>query len=247
MLKRVIIGEIVLLLVSCLIMMTGCTKTGAASGTNKATEPGEQDSLNLVLGGEKNPYLQLNEKDIQAADIDYSRIIPVDKIFNRDNGYKDIYDTMVSDISDLCKNIKEFSLYGESGFYVSTVPIRYFDAYDINMQENMISELCIFSKDFSKGAMYTLFYVDGEITVTCNFTLNSNVKSVLKDKPDEEFIFLSNGGEVLIIDSDNEIIAGGNNMYEITGDYYHALEYELLAVSYNEITDEENLVWIDVQ
>ena len=77
--------------------------------------------------------------------------------------------------------------------------------------------------------------------------MNTYVSTIMKDNPEKDYIFLFNDGELLLIDSDNEITTDGNFNYEVSGDYYHALNYDLLSVSYNEMTREDNLIWVDVR
>ena len=68
----------------------------------------------------------------------------------------------------------------------------------------------------------------------------------LRKSPDERYIVLFNQGR-LIIDSGNTVYNWSKRMQypmEINGDYYHALDYGTLGVSYSELTDPGNLVWI---
>lgn len=49
-----------------------------------------------------------------------------------------------------------------------------------------------------------------------------------------------------MLDSDNKISPGTPLKVEVSGDYYHALDYEKLQVSYAELTKEDNLVWVEL-
>jgi hypothetical protein len=68
---------------------------------------------------------------------------------------------------------------------------------------------------------------------------------ILRDSPDEQYIFLYNYDEMLL-DSSNILYEKTRFNIEVKGDYYHALDYEMLGVSYNKLTDESNLVWIEL-
>lgn len=245
--KRLV--TLILIFSACILVLMACSKNSAVSGERNTEGTTRDDVSNPdgLMGGENNPKLKLEASEIKDSDIDYGQIIPVDKVLEKDSDYKDIYDSMTDSISELCKNSEEFSLYGETGFYISKTPIRHFDVRNLKMQEGMSTQICIFSEDLSSGAVYILYEADGEILGQCNFSMNTYVSTIMKDNPEKDYIFLFNDGELLLIDSDNEITTDGNFNYEVSGDYYHALNYDLLSVSYNEMTREDNLIWVDVR
>lgn len=65
----------------------------------------------------------------------------------------------------------------------------------------------------------------------------------MAEAPDREHILLTNGYDEMLLDEDNRGYGSYGAAFNVVGDYFHALDWENMAVSYQEITAEENMVW----
>ena len=144
----------------------------------------------------------------------------------------------------------DYVLYGAENCYVSTVDVMLF-----NIKENAVVNMLyayIFTEDgepvghisFS-GALPGMDYN----IVLRHRDLNYNdILNFLSANPENQYIILTDGASIYYLDEENMLFSfsGSANVKPetvvIEGDYYHALDYERLAVSYNEIADKNNLV-----
>lgn len=67
---------------------------------------------------------------------------------------------------------------------------------------------------------------------------------MLREHPDEKYIYLCGAGRVRLLDKDNNLYKDDGEV-RVKGDYYHALDYKEIGFSYHDITDKKNLVWIE--
>lgn len=68
---------------------------------------------------------------------------------------------------------------------------------------------------------------------------------VMRETPDRKFLLITNRYDDLLLDEYNTGYEKWNTVYKITGDFFHALDWEAVSVSYNELTSEDNLYWLD--
>ncbi len=186
----------------------------------------------------------LDADDIQNIQIKYDSKIPILSVLEQRPGYEKYYKGMLSLMENLQN--EEGSMFYEKGYYLSRRPIRFFDACQYKMSNE--EWIVVFSEDFSSTAYFQLFYDNqGELS----YTLVSGelpMLSVLEEEQDEKFIFIFNGRNTLVLDSDNNICYGQNDpkgYFVVEGDYYHTLEDALIGISYREMINEENLIWIE--
>lgn len=216
------------------------------TNNNAAEESSEDEALKNVLtskmGPRGDPKLVLDADEIADLTIDYNGKIPIEAIINNEPGYEKYYEEMIQSIEAASEEVENFPFYHEEGYYISKAPIYHFDA-----RENILNsevQIILFSKDFEKQAK-VIWFLDSnnEILININFSF-TNIK-ILKDSPDEQYIFLYNLDE-LLLDSNNKLYNWTRFTIEVKGDYYHSLDYETLGISYTKLTDASNLVWIDL-
>ncbi len=184
--------------------------------------------------------------------------VPVDAILNQEEAYKEVYAKILDRIELLTTADKNWQFFGEEGCYISRVPIRY-----CRVPEEEVSgstTLVLFSKDFSKaGTISLLCYEDGLYNVNVNDTWNTEIQKVMQENPEEEFLFIDillqtdltssiMSRRYLMLDEQNEVrYANPRGTAYIENELYQKLYSDELAVSYEELTAEENLIWISAR
>lgn len=154
---------------------------------------------------------------------------------------KEIYGFIYGDVNE----IPTSKLYGEDGFYLSVCGTA---AFDVPSNSTGSTVQCfIFTKNLEEAG--TVYFRKGAISsVSINDTALGTRSAVLKklekDKA-KKYVVLSNGLETKLLDEENNVTNVGLSRHklEIDGDCYSALKD--LSISYNEITDSENLVWLE--
>jgi hypothetical protein len=216
------------------------TNNGVAEESSE--DEASKNVLTSKMGPRGDPKLVLDADEIANLTIDYNSKIPIEAIINNEPGYEKYYEEMIQSIETLSEEEKNFPFYHEEGYYISKAPIYYFDA-----RENIINsevQIILFSKDFEKQAK-VIWFLDNnnEMLINVSFSF-ANIK-ILRDSPDEQYIFLYNLDD-LLLDSNNKLYNWTRFPIEVKGDYYHSLNYETMGISYTKLTDASNLVWIDL-
>lgn len=186
--------------------------------------------LQYAMGPTQEAKKILNAEDVQDLQVDLESMIAVD------------YDALLSCLQTLQE--EGLPLYGEEGCFVSKKPIRFF-----SVNRNALSNeewLIVFSKDFEKVLQIKLFEQNNEVTMQAVFEFDAVMLEAFISQPDEKYLMLFDGGYALSLASDNVFHSGyRDNGFTVEGDYYHALPYEEIGVSYSELICEENLVWVE--
>ena len=203
-------------------------------------ETQQQSDSAALLGTYPEMKEVLSEEEIRNAQINYESIFSIED-------KEEIPEVILAFFNSLEWG-EDTPFYGENGCYISKKPIRFFSADTCKMSEE--ERLIAFSKDFSKAIEIYLYYNahSDEMNVQLTYSVNTAISDAFTEAPDEEYIFLYNGRFMQILDSYN-VLHSGSIDYDITvkGDYYHALDYEAIAVSYQDIISEENLVWVEFE
>ena len=81
------------------------------------------------------------------------------------------------------------------------------------------------------------------------FNSDSDLIRKLSANKSKRYIVLTNGLETKLLDSENKItkIGAVRKDLEVIGDCYCILEQHGLSVSYDDIINEENLIWFDFE
>ena len=196
------------------------------------------------------PVIAANEVLHLKADA-YVSAIPAESIMSNESGHEKYLASLLSSLKQISNMSDVFPFYGEDGVYLSKVPIYYFDV--IHNKVGNIVYFAVFTKDFSKAASVN-FYLEPDFEgegkrreICSDIQAIWEHEKLLIEKPDKLYIALLNAGITFLIDADNNIHnkSLGAADLKIEGDYYHALDYDRLAVSYAKIADRDNLIWID--
>lgn len=159
---------------------------------------------------------------------------------------KEIYGFIYGDVNE----IPTSKLYGADGFYLSVCGAATFDIPS-NRTGNMV-QCFIFTKDLEEAGVINF---NKEVTsvkissVSINDTAlgtRSTVPEKLSENKNNKYVILKNGLETKLLDEENNVTNVGSSRHklEIDGDCYGALK--ALSISYNEITDSENLIWFKI-
>ena len=142
-------------------------------------------------------------------------------------------------------------LYNENGCYLSISSATFFDV--ASNQTSDVIQCFIFTKDLEEaGAIRFLSDKIETMSVSVNDSENggsSVILEALAKEKDKKYVLLTNGMEIKLLDNENNIVNAGSSRHklEIEGDCYSILEQKGLSVSYNDIIDEENLIWIEFE
>ncbi len=143
------------------------------------------------------------------------------------------------------------------GCYISARPIYYYD-YSRNSLCPERFVLPIFSENFNHIWRAVIDCSSGtpEVQLWYNLFGHGYADLDFLEMPDEKFIWVAEDGENISVSPYFEaILNSGNKIYsasirdilEIEGDPFHALPYMNMAFSYNELTEESNLIWVDYE
>ncbi len=198
---------------------------------------GTVDWGGLVIGGTPEYFTAvLRAEELEKAGADYTPIIFFAKL------QETRFMPVINAVRERDKLEKSFS--GMKGIYISSAAEYVFDMYRseikyqiyylFNEDKELAGYVCIFPKGsgFSATAYGTSAYGN----------LNWSYR---KDNPDSRYITIDNAGKLLFIDEHNRITGSDSYItFSVEGDYYHTLDYHRLGISYNDMADEEKMVWI---
>ena len=180
-------------------------------------------------------------------------VFPVEKVFAKEEGYEAVYEKLKEWIEQRYFNVDiPTAGFGENGYYISKVPVYY-----CGISEGDISEaatvLC-FSKDFTKSAVAKIGWNEYKEPVVISSGFNHSWLNLMKQNPAEEYIVLYgmlNTGlpNDALLNAENEILGLDplqHFLLEAKEDLYQTVYSDELAVSFEELTAEENLIWVSV-
>lgn len=133
------------------------------------------------------------------------------------------------------------ALLKDKGFYISTVPLQ---MCDCGQQGHPI---LVFAFDKDKNHTFNLLIqkINGEVWVCFNDFFVQAFREPFINNPDKKYAVLLNGTFALVDDENKLYLPSIETRYDwtIDGDVYSVLSK--YALSYNDISKEENLIWID--
>lgn len=213
------------------------------------------------LLGNRNTVVMFDDiltRPIKASD-EYSSVLNAENILQSDISFpfdiknklsekkfkKEFYSLIYHDIHEIQSSV----LYGENGCYLSVCGVS---AFNVEAGRTVDEVQCfIFTKDLEEAGT-TYFNNKGNfISVSVNDTAANTRSAVLKklsESKNDRYVILKNGLETKFLDNKNNVVKIGavKKDLEIIGDCYSLLENNGLSVSYNDITDGENLIWFDL-
>ena len=185
----------------------------------------------------------LNEETVSKSYI--HKPIDLRKKFTKKK-YKKLFNALVY---GFVNEVSTSKLYNENGCYLSISNTTFFDV--ASNQTSDVIQCFIFTKDLEEAG--TIMFLSNKIE-TLSVSVNNSeygspsviLEKLAKEK-DKKYVFLINGVDTKLLDNENNVINVGTSRHEleIVGDCYSVLEQKGLGISYNDIINEENLIWFD--
>lgn len=192
----------------------------------------------------------LDAEEIAGLSVDYKEGVKASDIVEGINGTKEIQKELFLFIRNTLQEEDptgaQFDNYfgNESGCYLSKVSLRSWDVAEYKMSD-FGSDFAIFSRDLKKTAVVTVM-LDGKEITGMSFSQDGTLVEMLREHPDEKYIYLCGAGRARLLDKNNALYMDDSEV-QVKGDYYHALDYKEIGLSYKDITDKKNLVWIQAE
>ena len=178
-------------------------------------------------------------------------VFPVEKVFAKEEGYETVYEELKEWIEQRYFDVNiPTAWYGETGYYISKVPVYYCGISEGKISEN--ATVLYFSKDFIKSDAANIGWNEYKEPAVISSGFNHAWLNLMKQNPSEEYIvvygILNTGiSSSALLNSENEILGLEplrHFLLEAKEDLYQTVYSDKLAVSYEELTAEENLIWI---
>ena len=233
----------VVVMSAVVLVLAGC---GKAQQTETTTQGAgytiyKSDSAAASVKNEKSD--KLVAEDLSSWNLDYTDSMDMEAIVHGAGGTDEeklAYDELRLFVNSYAAG----SFEGSDGCYMTSVPLR---MYNLNSERIAGYQVLLFDKDMTKCTSVFLSRMSGlggnEISMTgMDFYMLDSFKADTK----AELLYLSLNSDEFVLDSDNNVSPSlMNTRHSVSGDYYHVLDYELLAVSYDELTSNDSLVWFE--
>lgn len=188
------------------------------------------------------PKAVLNAKEIKETKWDYDIRETVEKILANQN--KEEYDAMMSIISVSVVGENTEAPQNGKKYYISKTPFYCWDA-ERNRVSGTTATVFVFSAEFRAIGFCDLVFERGKYQ-TCSYVKadsDDGLMENLKEKPQCKHIAIMNGYIMNLLDDKNVFLYPNDNpVVKIQGDYYHAIDYEEIGVSYEELVNLKNLI-----
>lgn len=227
-------------LLGFIIIFSGCEKQ------EKQAEPTRiHENLDRLFGEEEKFKEVLDASEINGYDGNNEMNEMISGILSQKGEYARKYQEMCEEIEFVAE---EDGLIEEEGcYYISDIPIFYWDAIENRIDEHY-ARLAVFSEKHEILGTLDLNDLhdlnddlDGELLFS--FMAGDTSLKKMEEAPKDKYLFILNQSRGLMLNENNEILSPNYNPeVKIQGDYYHALPYQTLAVSYSDLADEKHLM-----
>ena len=193
-------------------------------------------------------YYSFDADKLAERDLKYKPVADVRELFEKGNS------SVVSQIKDSLKNQsadEDSYLYQKNGCYISVCGVGIFDSVTGTAGESM--HCFIFTEDMEEAG--TVFLRNSGLQIAAdmgyaNRSLSggSEILKYLSGEPDEKYVVLTAGHDqgFAFLDSKNKLTGNrASEFIKISGDCRSVLDEAGFSVSYNDITDSGNLIWIE--
>ncbi len=199
------------------------------------------------------------EYKAQQPLVSFENVFPVEKVFAKEDEYKAVYEELLERAELLLfdKDIPT-AWFGEDGYYISKVPLYRYNVAGGRLTEG--ANLLYLSKDFSRSDAAWVGWDYYEEPDVSSGSFEHSILEMMKEKPSKEYILLyqevtvSSLPGLYVIDESNTVCwssafsTQGKIMVgtKVEDTLYQKLYSEELAISYEELTARENLIWISL-
>ena len=228
--------------IAAVIVMAACIMTFMVSGCSSREPQG--DALTEPIKS-NDEYLDVCSEEVVSRSENINAVTDLQSKFS-EKKFKKLFGALTYGFVNEMPTSK---LYNENGCYLSISNTTFFDV--ASNQTSDVIQCFIFTKDLEEAG--TIMFLSNKIE-TLSVSVNNSeygspsviLEKLAKEK-DKKYVFLINGVDTKLLDNENNIINVGFSRHklEIEGDCYSILEQKVLSVSYNDIIDEKNLIWIE--
>lgn len=238
---------------SACMILSGCQKTGQKKKETSVSQP-QATQMAETSYDEMEVKEELNASALEVLSIDYAEKITSKEIFSKTKAGKKMTTAMIQTIKDSAKaeaddpNVAHDSHYlgAEKGYYLCKKSVRFWDAFN-NEMDNSSVYFVVFSKDLKKSALVSASIQENSLT-DIQYSRESGFVDIMRKNPTEKYIAMYNGTIATLLDEKNQLHdyqQDAQAEVSVKGDYYQALDAGKIAVSYKELTDPANLLWIE--
>lgn len=196
------------------------------------------DYMNVPMGPLPKGKEVLSAEEIAGLETAYNIDISMEAIINGTDGYEEVHDRLWNSIDN--SHEEGGFMYGERGFYISLTPILFWSATANEIFNDVW--FAVFTEDLSEMRGLRFSPEEDSLTMMWDPPFSDSMLRQFTSAPDEKYICILNPG-AFMLGSDNSLYPA-HNQTKVEGDYYHALDYEKLGISYNDFTAKDQLFWI---
>lgn len=202
---------------------------------------------------------QVRAYEAQQPLVSFENVFPVEKVFAKEDEYKAVYEELLERAELLLfdKDIPT-AWFGEEGYYISKVPLYRYNVAGGRLTEG--ANLLYLSKNFSRSDAAWVGWDYYEEPDVSSGSFEHSILEMMKENPSKEYILLyqevtvSSLPGLYVIDESNTVCwssafsTQGKIMVgtKVEDTLYQKLYSEKLAISYEELTARENLIWISL-
>lgn len=228
-----------------LILLTLSACSYASPETSLSETAGHTLNLNGVIGGRPDNLITVCDvADLEGIDVTY--VSPGDIAARLED--PKFYAKLQEHLRAMSSAADHYRLNGASGCFISRTEVAAFRISDCSCATTF--NCYLFTSNMEPAGEIMFFVGNGELTFNSVILYQSGDNStpyslnVMQDAPDKKHILLTNDYDDMLLDEQNKIYAKNAAPFSVVGDYFHALDWEAIAVSYSEITADDNLLWI---
>lgn len=230
-----------LLILFVLLTLSACHENPPEESTVLSGTVGHTVRPNYHIGvTPTDPVTVCDAAALEGNDLSYSPFMDIETLTENQALYKALRERLA-----VC-NVQN-RLEGEPGCFISLRDIATF-----KIHENSCSNafFCyIFTKDLEYAGQISFYQFNGDACFNISTAYGSDPFDLrlMKENPGTKYILLSNGYDTMLLDEENTVHAQYTDPFTVIGDYFHALDWEAMAVCYDEIITEDNLLWISFE
>ncbi len=241
-------------LLLAVLALSACGSAEESDASDAETESDasvtdEGSDLFATMGGRDIAETNLTGEQLEGQDPseEVQRFLTdIAGIIRGEEGYEDLHNQFVEFLSDMVENEEDndWVITGESRVYASVVPML---GWSVEDNEVYGATIIVFTEDLQEMFAFYLAYDGSYSWAQMGDFSESKFEGLLMENPKSEYLLISDGDVGFWLGEGNEIIEQGlsTDGISISDDYYETLCGFGIGISYEKLTDEQNLVAFD--